>query len=124
MEGKLSYFQLWEKKKLLFDTVVTPTILYECEVQGCSISRDSRIRLKQIQNNIITYILNVKSNTPYPIFFIQASLSPIKCMTMIIYLVYKNKINNMDDEKLAKIASNSNNNHHHLKRGRYQDVKY
>jgi hypothetical protein len=31
---------------------------------------------------------------------------------MIRYLTYKNKINNMDDKRLPKIASNSSQNHH------------
>jgi hypothetical protein len=31
----------WDKKKLLFETLVTPVILYGCEVWGCSISRES-----------------------------------------------------------------------------------
>jgi hypothetical protein len=31
---------IWDKKKLLFETLVTLVILYGCEVWGCSISRD------------------------------------------------------------------------------------
>ena len=31
----------WDKKKLLFETLDTPVILYGCEVWGCSISRES-----------------------------------------------------------------------------------
>jgi hypothetical protein len=32
---------LWDKKKLIFHTIITPLILYGCEVWGCSISRES-----------------------------------------------------------------------------------
>jgi hypothetical protein len=32
---------IWDKKKLLFETLVTRVILYGCEVWGCSISRES-----------------------------------------------------------------------------------
>jgi hypothetical protein len=59
----------------------------------------------------------IKGNTPYPILLIEASLSPIESIVMIRYLTYKNKINNMDDKRLPKIASNSSQNHQQLKRG-------
>jgi hypothetical protein len=42
---------------------------------------------------------------------------------MIRYLTYKNKINNMDDKRLPKIASNSSQNHQRLKRGWHKDAK-
>jgi len=38
---KLVDLWLWDKKKLIFDTLVTLVILYGCEVWGCSISRES-----------------------------------------------------------------------------------
>jgi hypothetical protein len=38
---KLEDLWLWDKKKILFETLVTPIILYGCEVWGCSISRES-----------------------------------------------------------------------------------
>jgi hypothetical protein len=31
----------WDKKKILFETLVTLVILYGCEVWGCSISHES-----------------------------------------------------------------------------------
>ena len=36
---KASNLVMWDKKKLLFENLVTPVILYGCEVWGCSISR-------------------------------------------------------------------------------------
>jgi hypothetical protein len=32
---------IWDKKKILFETLVTPLILYGCKVSGCSISHES-----------------------------------------------------------------------------------
>jgi hypothetical protein len=61
---------IWDKKKLLFETLVTPIILYGCEVWGCSISRESWRKIEKIQNNFITYNLKIKGNTPYPILLI------------------------------------------------------
>jgi hypothetical protein len=55
--------------------------------------------------------------TPYPILLIEASLSPIESMAMTRYLMYKNKLNNMEDKRLPKIASNSSQNHLRLKQG-------
>ena len=39
---------LWDKKKLLFETLVTLVILYGCEFWGCSISRESWRNIEQI----------------------------------------------------------------------------
>ena len=38
---KLVDLWLWDKKKLLFETLSTSIILYGCEMWGCSISRES-----------------------------------------------------------------------------------
>jgi hypothetical protein len=62
--------------------------------------------IEYIQKNFITYNLKIKGNTPYPILVIEASLPPIEWIAMIRYVAYKNKINNMDDKRLPKIASN------------------
>jgi hypothetical protein len=68
----------WDKKKLLFETLVTPDILYGCEVWGCSISRESWRKIEQIQKNFIIYNLKIKGNTPYPILLVETNLSPIE----------------------------------------------
>jgi hypothetical protein len=68
----------WDKKKLLFETLVTPVILYGCEVWGCSISHESWRKIEKIQKNFITYNLKIKGNTPYPILLLETSFSPIE----------------------------------------------
>ena len=60
--------------------------------------------------------------TPYPILLLEVSLSPIESMAMTRYLMYKNKLNNMEDKRLLKIASKSSHNHHRLKWGWHKDV--
>jgi hypothetical protein len=77
----------------------------------------------QIQNNFITYNLKIKGNAPYPILLMEVSLSPIESTTMIKYLMYKNKLNKMEDKRLPKIASNSNQNHFRLKQGWHKDAQ-
>jgi len=39
---------MWDKNKFLFATLVTPIILYGCEVWGCSISRESCRKIEKI----------------------------------------------------------------------------
>ena len=99
---------MWDKKKLLFETLVTPVILYRCEVWGCNISRESWRKIEQIQKHFITYNLKIKSNTPYPILLIEVGLSPIKILAMTRLMLYKHKINNMVDHRLPKLAFKSN----------------
>ena len=67
----------WDKNKLFFETLVTPVIIYGCEVQGCSISRESWRKIEKGQKNFRTYNLTIKGNTPYPILLLETSLSPI-----------------------------------------------
>ena len=67
----------WDKNKILFETLVTPVILYGCEVWGCSISRESWRKIDKIQKNFITYNLKIKGNKPYLILFLETSLSSI-----------------------------------------------
>ena len=114
---------MWDKKKLLFETIVTLVILYGCEVWGCSISRESWRKIEQIQKRFIMYNLKIKSNTPYPILLIRVGLSPIESLAMTRLLLYKHKINNMGDHRLPKLAFNSSQNHLRLKQGWYKDTR-
>ena len=96
-----------DKKKLLFENLVTHVILYGCEVWGCSISRASWRKIEQIQKRFIMYNLKIKSNTPYPILLIEVGLSHIESLAMTRLLLYKRKINNMGDHRLPKLALDS-----------------
>ena len=111
---------MWDKKKLIFKTLDTHVILYGCEVWGCSISRESRWKIEQIQKRFIMYNLNINNNTPYPILLIQVGLSPIESLAMTRLLLYKHKINNMGDHILLKLALNSSQIHLRLKQGWYK----
>jgi hypothetical protein len=42
---------------------------------------------------------------------------------MTRYLMYKNKLNNMEDKRLPKVVSKSSHNHHRLKRGWHKDAR-
>jgi hypothetical protein len=78
---------------------------------------------RENQKCFITYNLKIKGNTPYPILIIEVNLSPIESITMTRYLMYKNKINNMEDKRIPKVASNSNQNHLGLKKRWHKDAK-
>lgn len=113
---------MWDKKKFPFETLVTPVIFYGCEVWGCNISRESWRKIEQIQKRFIIYNLKIKINMPYPILLIEGGLPPIESIAMTRYLMYKNKINNMEHQRLPKIALNSSQDHLQLKRGWYKDA--
>jgi len=114
---------MWDTKKLLFETFVTPVILYGCEVWGCNISRESWKMIEHIHKRFITYKLKIKINTPYPILLIEVGLSPIESLAMTRLLLYKQKINNMGDHRLPKLAFNSIQKHLRIKRGWYKDTR-
>ena len=110
---KTANFIMWDRKKFLFETLVTPVILYGCEVWGCSISRESWRKIEQIHKRFITYNLKIKNNTPYP----------IESLAMTRFLLYKNKLNSIRDHRLPKLALYSSQNHLRLKRGWYKDTR-
>eukprot|EP00253_Pinus_taeda_P016131 PITA_16131 len=114
---KTTNLVMWDRIKFLFETLVTPVILYGCEVWGCSISRESWRKIEQIQKRFITYNLKIKRNTPYPILLIEVGLSPIESLAMARLLLYKHKLNNIGDYRFPKLALNSSQNHLRLKRG-------
>ena len=112
-----------DKKKSIFETLVILVILYGCEICGFNISRESWMKIEQIQKRFITYNLKIKSNTPYPTLLIEVGLPPIESLAMTRLLLYKNKINDTGDHRLPKIALNSSQNHLRLKREWYKDTR-
>jgi hypothetical protein len=104
MRRNSSLSWLWDEKKLLFETLIIHITLYGYEVHGCSISIELCRKIEHIQKHFVTYNLKIKGNTTYPILLIEASLSLVENMAMNGYLMYKNKIKNMEDNKLSKIA--------------------
>ena len=106
---------MWDRKKFLFETLITLVILYGCEVWGCSISRESWRKIEKIQKHFIMYNIKIKSNTPFPILLIEVGLFPIESVAMTRILLYKHKLNNIGDHRLPNLALNSSQNHLRLK---------
>jgi len=67
-----------DKKKTLLSCLVTPIILYGCEVWGGSISRQTWNKIEQIQKQFIIYNFNIKNNTIYPMFPMDVGLLSIE----------------------------------------------
>jgi hypothetical protein len=83
----------------------------------------NNLKERHIQKNFIIYNIKIKGNTLYPILLlIEASLYHIERKSTIRYLMWKNKINNVDDKGLPKIASNSSQNHQLFNRGWHKDA--
>jgi hypothetical protein len=90
-------------------------ILYGCELLGCSISCESWRKIEKIEKNYVTYNLKMKGNMPYSILLLVEILSSLESMTLNGYLIYKNKLKNMEDKRLPNIYSKSICNHHQPK---------
>ena len=96
--------------------------LYGCEAWGCKISRESWKIIEQIDGRFIAYNIKIKNNMPYHILLLKSWLSPIESMAIIRYLIYKHKLNKIEDRRVPKIALKSNQNHLRLKRGWIKDA--
>jgi hypothetical protein len=75
---KTTKIWIWDKKKHLFQNLITHVILYGCQVWGFGISKESWIKTKNIQKNFITYNLKIKGNTPYPFSSQKQSFPPFR----------------------------------------------
>lgn len=73
--------------------------------------------------SVLTHITSKLKATPYPILLIEVGLSPMESLAMTRLLLYKHKLNNVEDHRLPKLALNSSQNHLRLKRGWYKDTK-
>ena len=59
----------WVLKKYLFDTLVTPVLLYGVEVWGGSISNSSWKEFEAVQKRFLTTFFQVKVQTHYLLLF-------------------------------------------------------
>ena len=102
LENKLKWIDifLWDRKKLLFETVTIPIWM------GLQyLYRIMEKYIDKIQKNCITYNLKIKGNTPYIILVIQFRLSLIESMAMTKHIMYKNQINTVGDKRFPNISS-------------------
>lgn len=120
---KMANLVMWNRKKFIFENLVTHVILYGCEVWGYNISRESWRNIDQIQKHFIMYNLKIKSNTPYSILLIEVGLSPIESLATTRLLLYKHKLNSIGDHRIPKLALNSSENNLRLKRGLHKDTR-
>ena len=96
--------QSWNLKKYLFDTLVTPVILYGVEVWGGSLSKDRWNDIEKIQKLFLTNFLAVRRTTPYPILLLETGSMPLEALGMEQLLRYIKKINRMPEDRLPSIA--------------------
>jgi len=87
--GKRAYYELenmcnagdvkcWILKKYLFDTLVTPVLLYGVEVWGGSISKSTWKEFENVQKRFLTNFLQVKTQTPYVLLLLESGCLPIE----------------------------------------------
>ena len=80
------------------------------------------MKILNISKPLIQFYLENFSITIDP-FKKNINSKSIENTNMDRYLMYKNKLNNMEDKMLPKIASNSSRNHHLLKGGWHKDAR-
>ena len=96
--------QSWNLKKYLFDTLVTPVILYGVEVWGGSLSKDRWNDIKKIQKLFLTNFLAIQRTTPYPTLLLEIGGMPLAVLGMEQLLRCIKKINKMTEDRLPAIA--------------------
>lgn len=94
----------WRLKKYLFDTLVTPVLLYGVEVWGGSLSKASWNEVEKIQKRFLTSFLAVKVTTPYSILLIETGSLPIELLGMERTLQYLSKVTKLPKERLPYLA--------------------
>ena len=119
----------WVLKKYLFDTLVTPVLLYGVEVWGGSISNSSWKEFEAIQKRFLTTFFQVKVQTPYQLLLLEFGSLPLEILGMEHVVEYMVKLSQSPLHRLPRVsweASYKNQKTHKrkiLSSGWMQDTK-
>lgn len=92
----------WKTMKTLFGLLVTPVVLYGCEVWGSNMSKCSWRQIERIQKHLITSNLKVKAMVPYEILLAEVGAFPLEASAIIRLISYLKKIENMNNHRWPK----------------------
>jgi hypothetical protein len=67
----------WKMWHSLFQTLITPVLLYGCEIRGPSIPKSTWKQLEWVQKHLIMNSLKVKNSTRYEKLLVESGLYPI-----------------------------------------------
>lgn len=91
-------------KKYLFDTLVTPVLLYGVEVWGGSISKTTWREFENVQKRFLTNFFQVKTQTPYMLLLLESGSLSIEVLGMQRVVEYMLKIRRSPSHRLPRIA--------------------
>ena len=94
----------WALKKYLFDTLVTPVLLYGVEVWGGSIAKSTWQEFENAQKHCLTNVFQVKTQTPYMLLLLESGSLPIEVLGMQRVVEYMLKTRDSPLHWLPKIA--------------------
>ncbi|MCO5550705.1 hypothetical protein L7F22_004195 [Adiantum nelumboides] len=94
----------WALKKYLFDTLVTPVLLYGVEVWGGSISKSTWKEFENVQKRFLINVFQVKTQTSYMLLLLESGSLPIEVMGMERVVGYMLKMQKRASHRLPKIT--------------------
>ena len=100
----LGDIKCWVLKKYLFNTLVTPVLLYGVEVWGGSIPKSTWKAFENVQKHFLTKFLQVKKQTPYTLLLLETGSLPIEIMAMERVVAYMFKVKKSPSHRLPRIA--------------------
>ena len=93
----------WALKKYLFDTLVTPVLLYGVEVWGGSIAMSTWKEFESFQKHFHIKFFQVKTQTPYMLLLLESRSLPIEILGMQRIVAYMHKIQDIFLYQFPKI---------------------
>jgi hypothetical protein len=93
-----------ENQKTLFGLLVTPVVLYGCEIWGSNMSTCKWRQLEIIQKQLITSNLKVKAIVPHGILLAETCIFPLETTTITKLISYFKKVENMDNQRSPMLA--------------------
>ena len=94
----------WVLKKYLFDTLVTPVLLYGVEVWGGSIPNSTWKEFEHVQIHFLIKFTQVKKQTTYTLLLLETGSLPIEITTMERVVKYMLKVQKCPSLQLPRIA--------------------
>ena len=90
--------------KTLFGLLVTPVILYGCEVWGGSMSEQKWRQVERIQKYFITCNLKVNSTVPYEILLAEVGSFPLEVIALVWMLSSLKKTQGLETHCWPKLV--------------------
>eukprot|EP00249_Psilotum_nudum_P025149 c29391_g1_i1 orf=1144-4386(+) len=121
--GRMAETWGWDRKWQLFEAIVVPTILYGCEIWGCSISQETWKKIERIQKKFLGNYMGVKITTPYLLLLEESGRAPLECRALERTVAYIRRVESLPFDRLPVLSIQVSQKLVRLNKGWWKDFQ-